>query len=325
MSKDERGRLYMITKEQLNGFEIYTLQNENLNVFLCPSLGNNLFRIWDRRMKREVLREPPNLKTLKKEPIFYGIPVLFPPNRTRFGRFEFQGRVYQLNINWENKHNNHGFLARHPWKVDSTMQIGSHQSITSTFATIDFLDVLQQYPHDLLFIMTYELMGSKLTQKVSITNRGKVTAPVGFGLHPWFRIDHEPQKWTLKLPVSYEWELDSELMPTGRLLTLGPYESLTKGINLQGLQIEKLLQIGNRPHEAVLSKKGYEIRIQTSDLYRYWLLYTMGMTDEVISIEPYTWVTNAPNLDLPPELTGMKALQHGKTIHLKVIIDIAYT
>ncbi|WP_332697013.1 aldose 1-epimerase [Halalkalibacter lacteus] len=312
----------MVSKEILDSFEIYTLQSDKLIACLCPSLGNNLYRLWDRVKQREVLRKPKNLNVLKDEPLYYGIPVLFPPNRTRFGRFEFQGRVYQLDINWENKHNNHGFLALHSWKVASTMQIGNSQSVTSTFATIDFPDVLRQYPHDLFFSMTYELKGSTLTQKVSITNRGVVTAPVGFGLHPWFCIDHEPEKWMFKLPVSYEWELDSELMPTGRLMTLGPYEGLTKGINLQGIEMEKLFSIGGHSHTAVLSRKDYEIRIQTSELYKYWLIYTMGMADEIISIEPYTWVTNAPNLPLPPELTGIIALRYGETINLKMTIDI---
>lgn len=314
----------MVSKEILDGFEVYTLQNEKLIACLCPSLGNNLYRLWDQVKQREVLRKPESLNLLKDRAIYYGIPVLFPPNRTRFGRFAFQGRVYQLNINWENKHNNHGFLAWHPWKVVSTVQVGNSQSITSTFATIDFPDVLRQYPHDLLFSMTYELNGSTLTQKVSITNRGIVTAPVGFGLHPWFCLDHEPEKWMFKLPVSYEWELDSELMPTGRLITLGSSEVLTKGINLQDVEMEKLFSIDDRPHTAMLSKEDYEIRIQTSELYKYWLIYIVGKADKIISIEPYTWVTNAPNLHLPPELTGIIALPYGETIDLKMTIDISY-
>ncbi|MFB9758153.1 aldose epimerase family protein [Ectobacillus funiculus] len=314
----------MVSKEILDGFEIYTLQNEKMTAYLCPALGNNLYRLWDQVTQSEVLRTPKNLNVLKEKAIYYGIPVLFPPNRTRFGRFEFQGRVYQLDINWENKHNNHGFLAWHPWKVAATMQIGNSQSVTSTFATVDFPDVLRQYPHDLFFSMTYDLSGSTLTQKVSITNRGTVTAPVGFGLHPWFHIGYEPEKWMFTLPVSYEWELDSELMPTGKLMNLGSYELLTQGMNVKYVEMEKLFSIGSHPHMAVLSRKDYEIRIQTSKLYKYWLIYTMGETDKIISIEPYTWVTNAPNLSLPPELTGIIALRYGETINLTTTIDITH-
>lgn len=314
----------MITKGQLDGFEVYAMQNDKLAVLLCPSLGNNLFRMWDRIKKRDILRVPPNMKVLQERPIYYGIPVLFPPNRTRYGRFEFQGRVYQLEINWEGKHNNHGFLAEQLWKVASYQQLGNSQSITSTFAAVDSPDVLKQYPHDLFFSMTYELRESTLVQTVSITNRGKAAAPVGFGSHPWYLLDHEPEKWNLQLPVSLEWELDSELMPTGRLMTLGPYESLAKGINLQGQQIEKLFLVGDNPHTATLSRNGYEIRIQTSDLYKHWLIYTGEIADEFICIEPYTWATNAPNLHLPDELTGLIALQHNETIHLTVNIEISY-
>jgi aldose 1-epimerase len=72
-----------------------------------------------------------------------------------------------------------------------------------------------------------------------------------------------PEKWALQLPVSLEWELDDELMPTGRLLPADP--SLARGINLKGKQIEKLFLIGDRPHMAILAQKGYEVRIETSD------------------------------------------------------------
>ncbi len=312
----------MINKVQSDGFEVYSIHNDKLDLFLCPSLGNNLFRIWDRIKKRDVLRVPASLKILQSMPLYYGIPVLFPPNRTRFGRFEFQGRVYQLDINWENKHNNHGFLFSRPWKVADIGQIGESQFVTSTFATIDFPDVLRQYQHDLLFSMNYQLRESTLIQKLAITNRGKETAPIGFGLHPWFLLDHEPEKWTLQLPVSLEWELDTELMPTGRLIPADP--SLAQGVNLKGKKIEKLFLIGDRPHTAILAQEGYEVRIETSRLYKHWLIYTMGVADEVICIEPYTWATNAPNLRLPDSLTGLIALRPGETIDLTVKIEIRY-
>ena len=41
--------------------------------------------------------------------------------------------------------------------------------------------------------------GEHIISKMVITNRGKETAPIGFGLHPWFLLDHEPEKWTLQL------------------------------------------------------------------------------------------------------------------------------
>lgn len=48
----------MVSKEILDGFEIYTLQNEKMMACLCPTLGNNLYRLWDQIKQREVLRTP---------------------------------------------------------------------------------------------------------------------------------------------------------------------------------------------------------------------------------------------------------------------------
>ena len=55
----------MINKVQSDGFEVYSIHNDKLHLFLCPSLGNNLFRIWDRIKKRDVLRVPASLKILQ--------------------------------------------------------------------------------------------------------------------------------------------------------------------------------------------------------------------------------------------------------------------
>ena len=38
--------------------------------------------------------------------------------------------MYQLEINWENKHNNHGLLFSRPWKVAYIAQMGESQFVT---------------------------------------------------------------------------------------------------------------------------------------------------------------------------------------------------
>ncbi|MFC5649515.1 hypothetical protein ACFPYJ_10290 [Paenibacillus solisilvae] len=416
----------MITRETIEGFDVITMESDKIAASLCPALGNNMYRIWDKIKQREVLRTPQPLAILKTEPILYGIPVLMPPNRIRNGRFRFQGREYQLEINtpnghhihgflalnpWEvrntyeigsnmsvtssfetarfphvleqfphdlyiimryelkessltailktepilygipvlmppnrirngrfrfqsreyqleintpNGHHIHGFLALNPWEVRNTYEIGSNMSVTSSFETARFPHVLEQFPHDLYIIMRYELKESRLTQYVSITNQGHLTAPIGFGLHPWFLLDHSPEKWMLTLPVSKIWELDSALMPTGRLLPLGKYEAFLDGMNLQDVDLDTPFLIGDQPRTALLATEGYAIRIHVSKLYKHWVIYTGGKADEFIAIEPYTWVTNAPNLPLKPELTGLIALPQGETIHLQMELEIIY-
>ncbi|WJH32219.1 aldose 1-epimerase [Paenibacillus sp. CC-CFT747] len=313
----------MIKQEILQDTLVYTMENEQLRVSLAPTLGNNLFRVYDKTAKREVLLVPDSMDSLVKAPGHSGTPLMFPPNRVRNGAFHFRGRDYQLEINTPEGHHIHGFLRNHPWKVTDSGQQGQVSFIKSTFAFAEHPDILKQFPHAVIIEMTYVLEGPTLAQKVKIINHSNAPVPAAFGLHTWFRLDDEPEKWTLELPVTAIWELDKENMPTGKLLSLGEYEALAStGMNLKGLNLDTVFQIGDKGREAVLRKEGYELRYQISDLYKHWVIYTRGEAKDIICLEPYTWVTNAPNLDLDPSVTGIIGVEPGKAIDLEVTLVV---
>lgn len=312
----------MIKQDNWHGVPIYTMENDQLLVSLCPSFGNNLFRIWDKIAEREVLRVPANPEELKKAPGHYGTPLMMPPNRIRQGAFSFRDRSYQFELNSGGKNHIHGFLRSRPWTVTDSGQRGKVNFVKSAFSTADFPEVLKQYPHPLIIEITYELNESTLTQKVRAINQGASPAPYGFGLHTWFLLDGQPEEWSLQLPASHIWELDEELMPTGNLLPLGEYAELAQGLNLQGQTLDTVFEIGNNPRTAVLSKDGYEIRYTGSELYKHWVIFTQGEAKDYICLEPYTWVTNAPNLNLDPEITGLQGVEPGGTLEMDVVLEI---
>jgi len=49
------------------------------------------------------------------------------------------------------------------------------------------------------------------------------------------------------------------------------------------------------------------------DVYRFWFFWNGGGGLELLSAEPMTWMVNAPNLDLPPEITGLQVIEPGQT------------
>jgi aldose 1-epimerase len=315
----------VIKKEDWQGVEVYTVSNEMLSFSLCPSINNNLYSIWDKKLDRELLRVPEGPQTLADSPIHYGTPIMMPPNRIRRGRFQFDGRTYQFPINTDNENHIHGLIRNLPWTVTDVTENDDSISITSTFDTKDFPNIVEHYPHPLMMEVTYQLRGSTMTHKLKATNTGNTEAPFGYGLHTWFVLDHEPQNWTFQLPVSGLWELDKEFIPTGKIVSLGRYADLPQGINLKGRTLDTVFQIGNNPHVAVLRKDGYELRYTVSELFKHWVIYTMGETDNYVCLEPYTWVTNAPNLDLEPDITGLIGIKPGDSIDLEVKLELIYT
>jgi aldose 1-epimerase len=313
----------MTTILDWHGEQVYMMENDRLQVYLCPAIGNNLFRIRDLVLDREVIRVPDTPATLKENPIHYGCPLLMPPSRIREGKFHYRGRDYQFEIN-SNGHHIHGLIKSRPWRVTETVEGSTVQAVTCTLSTSDFPDLIRQYPHDLTFAMTYVLEESSLVQKLTVTNQGKEAAPFGYGVHTWFNLDSEPDQWTLSIPVSGNWEFGSDGLPTGNILPLGSLSGFneTGGLNMEGLDLDAVLYIGDKPATAVLSRPGCEIRCIASDEYKHWVIYTRGRANQWVCIEPYTWVTNAPNLPLDPSVTGLRAIEPGETLQLEMALDI---
>jgi aldose 1-epimerase len=311
-----------ITQGTWQGVPAYILDNEQFSITLLPTIGSNVIRMWDKSAQREVLRVPESLDAILEQPGHFGIPMMMPPNRIRHGKFDYEGRHYQLAINTPVGHHIHGILRSRPWQIAKTEENSTGVSITTSFHSTDFPELDEQYPHDLLIEVTYTLTADGLYQEVSATNNSDVPAPYGFGLHTWFMIDGEPDKWTFKLPVDSIWELDNDAMPTEKLLPLGAYSELAAGITLDGENLDTIFQIGSNPVEAVLSKDGYSITYSASDDFKQWVIFTRGLAHNYICIEPYTWVTNAPNLQMDPEVTGFSSLAPGETRSLWIDLKI---
>ncbi|WP_135553985.1 aldose 1-epimerase [Paenibacillus cymbidii] len=314
----------MIKQEQWQGIPVYTMTSGSLTASLCPSLGNNLYRLYDGAAEREILRVPDSPETLRQTPGHYGTPLMLPPNRLRHGAFAYRGQTYQFDINTPNGHHIHGFLRNHAWQVTRFTEEDGVCTLVSVLRTADYADIMRQYPHELEIAMTYTLTPDSLVQHVAIRNLGNTAAPLGFGLHTWFMLDGEPEQWSLRLPVESIWELDDELMPTGRRLPLGDFAGLNRpeGLALKGVNLDAVFYIGNGAKQADLVKPGCKLSYRVSDEYKHWVIFTMGTADQFICLEPYTWVTNAPNVDEAPEITGLRAVEPGDALQLEVALDI---
>ncbi len=89
---------------------------------------------------------PLNSRDLLRQGGFaFGTPILFPfPNRTRNGHYTFNGKEYQLDINWKDGHAIHGLVADRAWQV---VEIGANDGqgafATARFVTADDPDVVR--------------------------------------------------------------------------------------------------------------------------------------------------------------------------------------
>jgi aldose 1-epimerase len=315
----------MIRTEDWKGQTLYILENEQLAATLCPGLGNNMISVFDKLESRELLRVPADPEQLIGAPVHYGTPILMPPNRIRHGAFTFNGREYHFPLNPAG-HHSHGFHRSQPWAVVNQQSSAEQVSITCQWTTANHPEILDYYPHELLITAVYTLKGSTLELELTVQNQGTEPAPFGFGLHTWFLLDGQADQWSLQVPSENLWELDELKMPIGRLLPLGHYESMGNGdgLNLSGEDMDTVFRIGDRSRTAVLSKPGYMVRYGASEAFKHWVIYTKGVADEFICLEPYTWVTNAPNLALPEDVTGLRAVAPQEPLKLVVTLEVEH-
>ncbi|CAG7639086.1 Aldose 1-epimerase [Paenibacillus solanacearum] len=315
----------MIKQIDWQGTPAYTLENDRLRVSICPAAGNNAYSIHDKILNREMLRVPAGPQELAEQPIQFGTPVLMPPNRISEGTFRYDGRDYRFDVNHPTGNHIHGMVRSQPWTVTASGERDGKLFLTSILRLAEDANVQRQYPHALELELTYELEGGTLRHLLKATNRGETKAPFGYGLHTWFLLDGQPEQWKLQLPAVGSWELDDKCIPTGNITPLsGRLERLLKGDCLEGHNLDTVFQIGDYPCLAVLSNERVEIRYSGSDVFKQWVIFTKGEAHDFICLEPYTWVTNAPNLDLPEEVTGLRGIEPGAALELEVKLDVIH-
>jgi aldose 1-epimerase len=64
------------------------------------------------------------------------------------------------------------------------------------------------------------------------------------------------------------------------------------------------------------------VRITAPPPFSQWVVYRPHLGSEFISLEPYTWVHNAPNLAVSPDLTGLARLEPGQEVEARIIWEI---
>lgn len=317
-----------VTKDQWNGYDTYVLHSPELEVTMIPRLGNNIIAMRDLTYERDVIRRPGegDLSFYLQKPYHFGIPILIPPGRIRKGHFEYEGVQYQFDQNTANDNHIHGLHRNQSWRCSDIEEDDEGCSVTTELLTEDDPHWIEQFPVPLRLEMTYRLQGPRLSQTLKVTNLGNQPVPFGLGYHTWFMVDGEPSRWQVTLPVSGIYEQDSELVPTGRLEELGNLQQLTSGLRLQDTNLDTLMRASEGPaHASLVRDDGYEVHYTVDEQYfKHWVLYTKGECDQFLCIEPYTWLSNAPNLNLPDSYTGLIRLEPEKPIELNSTIQIIH-
>lgn len=300
--------------------------NEHLEIVLVPGWGSNLISIVHKESGRELLRSPYSSQEFWANPILFGTPVLFPPNRIGNGTFTFQERTYQLEINEKDKNNHiHGFLYKEKWNVVAMEAAEGQVKLVTELDSAQYPHIYRQFPHHFTVRITYLLEGATVRKNATIYNRGQEPFPWGFGYHTTFLFPEESS--TFALTAEKRWVLNDRLLPTGELERIERQDELNRGTKLKNWKLDDVFLssvLTGGGSESVITYKNPNLSIvyQVDENLKQWVVYNADGIQGFVCPEPYTWVTNAPNLDLPPSLTGLQVLSPGEEMMLESKIVI---
>ena len=214
------------------------------------------------------------------------------PKVTRFGSFPmipWCGRLAQAKLDWKNKvyefeansgaHANHGFGHTNVWEVVSSAQ----DSVTLS------LDLTPFWELGGTASQTFTLTENELTVGCSLTGTDQ-SFPYMIGWHPWFvRELPNGEVATLDFAAEQMYELDSEQIPNGNLVSIppGPWDNCFIGVN-----------------KDPVIRYGESLALTISSSVDHWVIFTEP--PHAFCVEPQTGPPNQLN-------SSPKVLEPGET------------
>lgn len=293
---------------------------------MVVSVGANVIQLKHTERNLSLLRTPSSLDEFVSRPQCFGLPLLFPPNRIEDGTYTVNGRTYNLPINAvaQNNHS-HGFLRTLPFKITKEEVLNTENAVEVEATYISNAEndaIFKYFPHEFECKLLYRLSNKGLEQKVTFINNSNSPMPLGVGFHTAFNVpfhnDSKREDYRLIVSADKRWALTDRNLPTGKLLPLNEEEENYRNHGMMpfvypldnSYTVEPLTIDNKSFHGAIIVDTSKDIKLyyEVGGDYKHWTIWNSGANVNFLCPEPQTWAINAPNLNLPAEITGLKLL-----------------
>ncbi len=304
MSGSNGGRAMTHSEIGVMETEAFELRAGALRLALRPDLGGCIAGLWHHGVPVMRSVEPDQLSRAAKAASYPLVPY---SNRIGQGRFNWQGRPYQLALNVDGSpHPLHGVGWLSGWQVEPPSGPSGPAEVA---LTLDHR-ADEGWPFDFHARQLFQLSPTSLRAELSVTNTSAQAAPVGLGWHPCF-----PRRSRSRLHVecSGRWELDALKLPT----QLVPQPGVDA--DLAHLAYDHCFEGWSGP--ARIRDERFALTLRSS-LGRLVIYTPQG--EDYFAVEPVSHVTNAINQPAPSAL-GLVTLQPGQSHHAWMTLDVQST
>ena len=275
--------------------ETLTLTVGKLTLVLAPVAGGCIVSFRTAEHGGVDLMRPPEAGAIAaRNPRGLACYPLFPfSNRVRNGKFSFDGRDYQLALNFDNSpHAIHGNSWQAPW------QVASHDKAN---AELVFAYKPQgkkgEWPFAYTARQKFALSDKGLGATLVMTNDDTRTMPCGFGLHPYFPMSKSAR---LTINVKGIWESDATLIPV-RNVPVPPSLDFAKGPVLSQLECDNCFTGWDYRTTIEWPERKMRLNVSADKVFGHTVIY-VPPHHEFFAFEP---VSNANN--------GFNQLAEGRT------------
>lgn len=294
----------------------------------APGIGGMILRLRDMEKNYEILHfsEDISIEEIKEASVLYGQTLLYLPNRLEDGVLKTSDSVYQMPIN-EVEFNTHlhGFLHKRSYTLTNITAEDDFVSASAEYIYDEKDEMFKFLPLKFKAEITYIVSKKGLEQKFKITNLSEKVLPIGIGSHTSINctFSQGSEKCNSRMQFSVDksvlfnqkrWLCTGELAPMddfSKKFADGTINPATTVID-NYMFTAKPQEIDGENLNCVKfydAKTGKTICYQAGEMYKFWLCWNKWAQDGFCCPEPMTWMTNAPNIDLPNEVTGYKEIK----------------
>lgn len=224
---------------------------------------------------------------------------LFPfTNRLANGKYTFENKTYSFDINDSGNLNN----ALHGYLVDVKFNIKRFE----VFEEKAELELIYEesgqnssYPFACEVIIKYTFHAHNgLSIQTTVKNLDTHNIPIGFGWHPYFKTSGKVDDIMLQLPEIEEIEINSNMIPTGKLIPTSIFKH-TDSVN--NTQLDTGFKLKNTASKATISiiDSANSVRVniwqESKDTKFNFLQVYIPPNRKTIAIEPMTCAADAFN------------------------------